>query len=311
MKHTLLENIVLVASVLTFISSCQSKDNEKPIYSVYDAILEQQHKSYGRYNEYIAGGNEHYVNPPTKQDNVNYKFYTEIQSYYANIDNKIFAVGFTYPKGWFSFAGIQIEDEYISRPLFSFNSGNPRIFYNNILYTLEDAVAYGVVDFNIVRTFDDFSNKHSPEELKSIPFEVETKKNLHISESTNTLNNGKKPVSQIIKEAKCQKSDNEEDRWEDYTIVRYLGRKDNCFAVLVKNYKTFSYGLHFQRIKIEDYVSSTYYEISYFPEIYYNDELYSVQESLDLEIIDLDFVKTFDSFFKEHSSKELDNIYFE
>lgn len=95
----------------------------------------------------------------------------------------------------------------------------------------------------------------------------------------------------------------------DFVISRYVGRKDNIFAVVVER----DYFIHpfndLVQIEIEDYVSETYYYRDHLPVIYTNNNLYSLNDALNDALIDLEFIKTFDVFQLKHNPEELYEIF--
>ena len=64
-----------------------------------------------------------------------------------------------------------------------------------------------------------------------------------------------------------------------------------------------------EKIRIDDYVSTTYYNTIFPPLVFQKNNLYTLEQALTLNIITLDFVKDFDIFQIEHSPEELNYIY--
>ena len=94
---------------------------------------------------------------------------------------------------------------------------------------------------------------------------------------------------------------------KEFEITGYVGNVNNIYAVTLTPYSTPWFGIDY--IKIGDYVSNTLYSVNSGPFIYQNRVLYEIDEALNKKIIDLEFVKTFDSFQLLHSVDELDEIY--
>lgn len=95
---------------------------------------------------------------------------------------------------------------------------------------------------------------------------------------------------------------------DDYVIKRYLGNKDNIYACSIVENSVPMHGSVY-RIHIDDYVSEKYYGAQERIVIYQNGTLNNLEAAYANQIIDLDFIKTFDTFRESHSPEELKQIY--
>lgn len=120
----------------------------------------------------------------------------------------------------------------------------------------------------------------------------------------------KKSVATQIKEAYLRTFKNDKNNINLINITRYLGNDKNVYAVVLKyERKWLIRDIKLEKIRIDDYVSTTYYNTIFPPLVFQKNNLYTLEQALTLNIITLDFVKDFDIFQIEHSPEELNYIY--
>lgn len=95
---------------------------------------------------------------------------------------------------------------------------------------------------------------------------------------------------------------------DNYIVKRYLGNKDDIYACSIAPNSIPLQGSVY-RIHIDDYVSEKYYGVQERIVIYQNGTLNNLEAAYANQIIDLDFIKTFDTFRESHSPEELKQIY--
>lgn len=115
-------------------------------------------------------------------------------------------------------------------------------------------------------------------------------------------------VNELAKvyEKKGQKCDISSMIKEHY-VEKYVGHKDDIYAV-VFHYDSHPWLGDWSNICINDYCSEAMYRTGAFPYVYKNESIYSYDKAYDEGVIDLDFIKTFDEFQKQHTPKELEEI---
>ena len=101
-----------------------------------------------------------------------------ITSYCGHVDNVyITCMSPMPPAGWFHISNIIIygdsSDEngkYLSETSYR-GYGLPLVFTKDNLFALDDALIYGLIDVELIKTFDDFQNSHSPKELYEVYYD--------------------------------------------------------------------------------------------------------------------------------------------
>ena len=88
---------------------------------------------------------------------------------------------------------------------------------------------------------------------------------------------------------------------------KYLGHKDNIHVVATSGHMFRSYNIQID----EEYISEKIYGYYCGPWVFQEGSLYHFNDAFCDGIIDLEFVKTFDEFQKEHTIDELDEVYIE